>query len=134
MQKNLYDYSTLIWSPQGRLFQVEYAMEAVNQGNLVLGVKSKSNVVLCGLKSSSHDTLSYHQEKLFKVSSHMGIGVAGLTPDGSNIKLKIGLLHKFMKNETLNYNYVYNADYPVERMVTRISESKSFGITFRKPN
>jgi len=27
-----------------------------------------------------------------------------------------------MKNETLNYNYVYNADYPVERLVTKIAE------------
>jgi 20S proteasome subunit alpha 6 len=83
MQKNLYDYSTLIWSPQGRLYQVEYAMEAVNQGNLLLGLRSKDTVVLCGLKSSSHDVLSFHQEKLFKVAGHMGVGVAGLTPDGS---------------------------------------------------
>lgn len=29
-----------------------------------------------------------------------------------------------MKNECLNYNYVYNADYPTERLVTKISESK----------
>jgi 20S proteasome subunit alpha 6 len=125
MQKNLYDYSTLIWSPQGRIYQLEYAMEAVNQGNLLLGLRSKNHVVLCGLKSSSHDTLSYHQEKLFKVSSHMGMGVAGLTPDGSKSFYNIiGLLHKYLKNETLNYNYVYNADHPVERIVTKISESK----------
>ena len=117
MQKSLYDDSALTWSPQGKLYQVEYAMEAVNQGNLLLGLKSNNTVVLCGLKSSSHDVLSYHQEKLFKVSSHMGIGVAGLTPDGR-------LLHRYMKNETLNYNYVYNADYPVERLVGKIAESK----------
>jgi 20S proteasome subunit alpha 6 len=90
MQKNLYDYSTLIWSPQGRIYQVEYAMEAVNHGNLLLGLRSKDYVVLCGLKSApSNDSLAYHQEKLFKVSSHMGIGVAGLTPDGSNLKIFI---------------------------------------------
>ena len=50
MQKSLYDQSTLTWSPQGRLYQVEYAMEAVNQGNLLIGVRSKSHVVLVGLK------------------------------------------------------------------------------------
>lgn len=84
MQKSLYDDSALTWSPQGKLYQVEYAMEAVNQGNCLLGIKSNDYVVLCGLKSKSHETLSYFQEKLFKVSSHMGIGVSGLTPDGSN--------------------------------------------------
>ena len=46
MQKSLYDQSTLTWSPQGRLYQVEYAMEAVNQGNLLIGVKSNTHVVL----------------------------------------------------------------------------------------
>jgi 20S proteasome subunit alpha 6 len=97
MQKNLYDYSTLIWSPQGRIYQLEYAMEAVNQGNLLLGLRSKSHVVLCGLKSSSHDTLSYHQEKLFKVSSHMGMGVAGLTPDGSKI-----IINKILQDYFIN--------------------------------
>lgn len=143
MQKNLYDYSTLIWSPQGKLYQVEYAMEAVNQGNCLLGIKSNDFVVLCGLKSKSHETLSYHQEKLFKVSGHMGIGVAGLTPDGSKkifgfflleyfpllfyffyIYFLIGLLHKYMKNECLNYKYVYNANYPVTKLATKLSESK----------
>ena len=84
MQKNLYDYSTLIWSPQGKLYQVEYAMEAVNLGNCLLGIRSNDYVVLCGLKSKSHETLSYYQDKLFKASQHIAIGVAGLTPDGSN--------------------------------------------------
>ena len=50
MQKSLYDQSALTWSPQGRLYQVEYAMEAVNQGNLLLGVRSNTHVVLVGLK------------------------------------------------------------------------------------
>ena len=118
MQKNLYDYSTLIWSPQGKLYQVEYAMEAVNQGNCLLGIKSNDYTVLCGLKSKSHETLSFHQEKLFKVSGHIGIGVAGLTPDGR-------LLHKIMKNECLNYKYVYNSNYPVSKLATKLSESKN---------
>jgi 20S proteasome subunit alpha 6 len=95
MQKNLYDYSTLIWSPQGKLYQVEYAMEAVNLGNCLLGVRSNDYVVLCGLKSKSHETLSYYQDKLFKASQHIAIGVAGLTPDGSKIFYKSDLLHNY---------------------------------------
>ena len=58
MQKSLYDQSALTWSPQGRLYQVEYAMEAVNQGNLLLGVRSNTHVVLVGFKSSPNETLS----------------------------------------------------------------------------
>lgn len=69
------------------------------------------------MKTSANEKLAYYQEKLFKVSGHMGIGITGLTPDGR-------ILHRYMKNECLNYNYVYNADYPVERLVTKIAESK----------
>ena len=113
MQKSLYDQSTLTWSPQGRLYQVEYAMEAVNQGNLLIGVKSKTHVVLIGFKTAPNEKLSYFPEKLFKVSNH--IGIAGLTPDGR-------LLYQYMKNQCLNYNYTYNSDYPIEILVNRISE------------
>ena len=115
MQKSLYDQSTLTWSPQGRLYQVEYAMEAVNQGNLLIGVKSKNYVVLVGFKTAPNEKLSYFPEKLFKVSNHIGIGIAGLTPDGR-------LLYKYMKNQCLNYNYTFNADYPIEKLVNKIAE------------
>ena len=115
MQKSLYDRSALTWSLQGRLYQVEYAMEAVNQGNLLLGLKSSTHVVLIGFKSAPNEVLSYYPEKLFKVSPHICIGIAGLTPDGR-------LLYQYMKNECLNYSYTYNANYPVERLVMKIAE------------
>ena len=115
MQKSLYDQDILTWSPQGRLYQLEYAQEAVNQGNLLIGVRSKTHVVLVGFKSAPHEKLSYFPEKLFKVSNHIGIGIAGLTPDGR-------ILYQYMKNQCLNYNYAYNSDYPIEILVNRISE------------
>ena len=115
MQKSLYDPDILTWSPQGRLYQLEYAQEAVNQGNLLIGVRSKTHVVLVGFKSAPHEKLSYFPEKLFKVSNHIGIGIAGLTPDGR-------ILYQYMKNQCLNYNYTYNSDYPIEILVNRISE------------
>ena len=115
MQKSLYDQDTLTWSPQGRLYQVEYATEAVNQGNLLIGARSDNHVVLIGFKTAPNEKLSYFPEKLFKVSNHIGIGIAGLTPDGR-------LIYQYMKNQCLNYNYTFNADYPIEKLVEKISE------------
>ena len=115
MQKSLYDQSTLTWSPQGRLYQVEYATEAVNQGNLLIGVRSKTHVVLVGFKTAPNEKLSYFPEKLFKVSNHIGIGICGLTPDGR-------LLYQYMKNQCLNYNYTFNSDFPIEKLVNQIAE------------
>ncbi len=45
MLKQLYDTDCVTWSPQGKLFQVDYAMEAVKQGSICLGLKSKDHVV-----------------------------------------------------------------------------------------
>ena len=115
MQKSLYDQTVLTWSPQGRLYQVEYAMEAVNQGNLLLGVKSKNYVVIAGYKSAPNEKLSYFPEKLFKVSEHIGIGISGLTPDGR-------IIYQYMKNQCINYNYTFNSNYPVEKLVNKIAE------------
>ena len=50
MFRNQYDTDVTIWSPQGRLFQVEYAMEAVKQGSACVGAVSKDFAVLAGLK------------------------------------------------------------------------------------
>ncbi|RYG45180.1 hypothetical protein EON67_10880 [archaeon] len=45
-----YDTSVTTWSPQGRLFQVEYAMEAVKQGSAAVGVVGRTHAVLAGIK------------------------------------------------------------------------------------
>jgi 20S proteasome subunit alpha 6 len=45
MLKGLYDTDCSTFSPQGKLFQVEYAMEAVKQGSICLGIRSNNYVV-----------------------------------------------------------------------------------------
>ena len=50
MFRNQYDSSASTWSPQGRIHQIEYAMEAVKQGSATVGVKSKTHAVIVALK------------------------------------------------------------------------------------
>ena len=50
MFRNQYDTDVTTWSPQGRLHQVEYAIEAVKQGSATVGCKSNTHVVLASLK------------------------------------------------------------------------------------
>jgi len=45
MIKSFYDTDCSTWNPQGKLFQVEYAMEAVKQGSICLGLKSQTHAV-----------------------------------------------------------------------------------------
>jgi 20S proteasome subunit alpha 6 len=54
MFRNNYDNDSVTFSPQGRIFQVEYASEAVKQGSVVVGVVSKTHVVLAAIKVRQH--------------------------------------------------------------------------------
>lgn len=53
MNRNDYDTDVTVFSPQGRIFQVEYAMEAVNQGSACVGLATSKYVVLAALKRSA---------------------------------------------------------------------------------
>jgi 20S proteasome subunit alpha 6 len=114
MFRNQYDTDVTTWSPQGRLHQVEYAMEAVKQGSACIGVRSKKYAVIAALKRSHNDMSSY-QKKVFKVDEHVGIGISGLTADARS-------LCKYMRTECLEHQYVYESAMPVQRLVLLIAD------------
>lgn len=78
--RNQYDSDVTVWSPQGRLHQVEYAMEAVKLGSATVGLKNKTHAILIALKRASSE-LSAHQKKIIPIDKHMGITISGLTAD-----------------------------------------------------
>ena len=97
--RNQYDNDVTTWSPQGRLHQVEYAMEAVKQGSATVGVKSKNHAVLVALKRASSE-LSAYQKKIMNLDDHMGMSIAGLTADAKRwvIFHKWSLIYNFSRN------------------------------------
>merc|ERR1711910_216226 len=114
MFRNQYDSDVTTWSPQGRLHQVEYAMEAVKQGSATVGLKSKDYAVLIALKRSSSELSSY-QKKIIEVDEHVATSIAGLTSDGR-------LLSNYMREECLDSRYVYESPLPVSRLVSATAE------------
>lgn len=114
MFRNQYDTDVTVWSPQGRLHQVEYAMEAVKQGSACLGLKSKTHAVLCALKRSPNEMASY-QQKVLKIDDHMGISIAGLTADARS-------LAKHMRTECLNHKYVYGTNMQANRLALDLAD------------
>ncbi|KAL6007178.1 RNA polymerase-associated factor [Asimina triloba] len=114
MFRNQYDTDVTTWSPQGRLFQVEYAMEAVKQGSAAVGLRSKTHVVLASVNKANSD-LSSHQKKIFKIDDHIGIAIAGLTADGR-------VLSRYLRSECINYSFVYESPLPVGRLVVQLAD------------
>lgn len=78
MFRSDYDSDITIWSHQGRIHQVEYAMEAVKQGSASVGLKSKTHAVVAALKRAGTDGLGSYPQKVFRIDDHMGIAVSGL--------------------------------------------------------
>jgi 20S proteasome subunit alpha 6 len=114
MFSNKYHTDVTLWRPEGRLLQVEYAMESVKQGSACVGLRSNTHSILGALKRSVSE-LSSHQKKLLEIDSHVGIGIAGLTADARSIA-------KWMRNECLNHKYVYGTSIPTGRLVTDLAD------------
>jgi len=112
MFRNQYDSDVTVWSPAGRLHQVEYAMEAVKQGSATVGIKSNTHAVIVALKRASSD-LAAHQKKIIPVDSHMGVSISGLTADAR-------LMVRYMRTECLNHRYAQDVPIPVNRLMTML--------------
>jgi proteasome alpha subunit len=76
-----YDLGITTFSPDGRIFQVEYAIEAIRHGTTAVGVKCPEGCVLVVEKRiyALQDPNSI--EKIFDIDSHIGAAIAGLTAD-----------------------------------------------------
>jgi len=118
MFRNTYDGDNTTFSPQGRLHQVEYALEAVKQGSAAVGLRSKTHVVLLALKRSTGELASY-QKKLIKIDDHIGVAIAGLTSDAR-------VLSDFMRQQAMSSKMIYARPIPVNRAVNAISDKAQY--------
>jgi proteasome alpha subunit len=76
-----YDRAITVFSPDGRLYQVEYAIETVRRGSLAVGVKTKEGVVLAVDEKPRKLQTSGVTQKIFQVDDHLGVAAAGYIPD-----------------------------------------------------
>ena len=77
-----YDRAITVFSPDGRLFQVEYAREAVKRGTTTVGIKFKNGVALIVDKRITSRLIEPSSiEKIFKIDDHIGCATSGLVAD-----------------------------------------------------
>jgi proteasome alpha subunit len=81
-----YDRAITVFSPDGRLYQVEYAREAVKRGTTAVGIKCAEGVVLIVDKRVSSRLLEASSiEKIFKIDEHIGVASSGLVGDARSL-------------------------------------------------
>ena len=113
-----YDRAITVFSPDGRLFQVEYAREAVKRGTTTVGVKFKDGVVLIVDKRLSSKLIEPKSiEKIFKIDSHIGCATSGLVADARALVDRARI-------ECQVNAFNYSEDMAVETLVKKICDFK----------
>jgi len=76
-----YDMTPTMYSPDGRIYQVEYAIETVKRGTLAIGISSKEGVIMAVEEKPRTLQTSNITQKIFQVDYHIGVAAAGYIPD-----------------------------------------------------
>ncbi|MCV0430024.1 archaeal proteasome endopeptidase complex subunit alpha [Nitrosopumilus sp.] len=76
-----YDRAITVFSPDGRLYQVEYAIETVRRGTIAVGVKCKEGIVIAVEEKPRKLQISDTAQKIFQIDDHVGVAAAGYIPD-----------------------------------------------------
>ncbi len=97
-----YDRAITIFSPEGRLYQVEYALELVKRGAPIVGVCSNEGVVLAANETpeSRLEDPEYFK-KIFQLDEHLGAAIAGLSSDA---RVLIGQARIYCQSNRLLYD------------------------------
>ncbi|SCU83197.1 LAFA_0D02278g1_1 [Lachancea sp. 'fantastica'] len=119
MGSRRYDSRTTIFSPEGRLYQVEYALESISHAGTAIGVMAKDGIALAAERKVTSKLLEQGSstEKLYKLNDNITVAVAGLTAD-AEILINTARVH------AQNYLKTYNEEIPVEILVRRLSDVK----------
>ncbi|CAO3681536.1 unnamed protein product [Umbelopsis ramanniana] len=130
-----YDSRTTVFSPEGRLYQVEYAMESISLAGIALGIMSKDGIVIAAEKKVTSKLLeqSSLSEKIYKLSDNIICGVAGMTADANSLIYRSRLAAQ-------QYLFAYGEEIPVEQLVQNLCDFKQrftqrgglrpFGVSF----
>ena len=76
-----YDRAITVFSPDGRLYQVEYAIETVRRGTIAVGVKCKDGIIIAVEEKPRKLQISNTAQKIFQIDDHVGVAAAGYIPD-----------------------------------------------------
>ena len=100
-----YDRTIAVFSPDGRLFQVEYAREAVKRGTTCLGIVFKDGVLFATVKPMAGLMVTGSLEKIFQIDDHVGAVASGLLADArvlSNQARVRGQIHRITYEESID--------------------------------
>ncbi len=112
-----YDRAIVVFSPEGRLYQVEYARQAVEKATTTLGVVFKNGVTLIAAKSITELSVPASSEKIFKIDEHIGTATCGLIADSR-------VLIDFARVQAQINRITFNEPIEIKALVKEIGDRK----------
>jgi len=115
LTRSEYDRGVNTFSPEGRLFQVEYAIEAIKLGSTAIGIQTNEGVVLAVEKRVTSPLIEPSSiEKIMEVDKHIGCAMSGLIADSRTLIDKARV-------EAQNHWFTYNENMSVESVTQAVS-------------
>ncbi|XP_015750429.1 PREDICTED: proteasome subunit alpha type-5-like [Acropora digitifera] len=115
LTRSEYDRGVNTFSPEGRLFQVEYAIEAIKLGSTAIGIQTSEGVVLAVEKRITSPLMEPASvEKIVEIDSHIGCAVSGLIADSRTMVDKARV-------EAQNHWFTYNEQMSIESVTQAVS-------------
>ena len=109
LTRSEYDRGVSTFSPEGRLFQVEYSLEAIKLGSTAIGIATKEGVATSPLLES--DSI----EKIVEIDRHIGCAMSGLTADARS-------MIEHARTAAVTHNLYYDEDINVESLTQSVCD------------
>ena len=122
MTRSEYDRGVTTFSPEGRLFQVEYAIEAIKLGSTAIAILTQEGIVLAvERRTQSPLMIPSSMDKIMEIDSHVACAVSGLTADAQSMV-------EHGRVQAQNHFFTYNESMPVRSLTQSLCAlSANFG-------
>jgi proteasome alpha subunit len=127
-----YDRAITVFSPDGRLFQVEYAMELVNRGATIMGIQCAEGLVLGSEENIEPLEEAEYSWKIFKVDEHVGAAIVGLSSDARILIDQARIYaqsNKLTYDEPIDVEVVTKRICDIQQMYTQHAGVRPFGVS-----
>jgi len=127
-----YDRAITVFSPDGRLFQVEYAMELVNRGATIIGIQTPDGLVLGSEENVEVLEEAGYSWKIFRVDDHIGAAIVGLSSDARILIDQARIYaqsNKLTYDEPIDVEVVTKRICDIQQMYTQHAGVRPFGVS-----
>lgn len=127
-----YDRAITVFSPDGRLFQVEYAMELVNRGATILGIECAEGVILGAEENIEPLEEVGYSWKIFRIDEHISAAIVGLSSDA---RVLIDQARVYAQSNKLTYDEPIDTEVvtkricDIQQMYTQHAGVRPFGVS-----